>query len=148
MRISDWSSDVCSSDPTGVPPQPMASPGFGGTTGPQPVRATVNLANTKASGLGRPLPAGRVRAFDGGDFIGESQLGHTPEGQDIRLEVGTAFDLTAERERNSFQLDRAGRQMTEPFTITLRHERDDAATTTVVHPAGRRVRKAGGDTVK
>src|SRR3546814_7992853 len=101
MRISDWSSDVCSSDPTGVPPQPMASPGFGGTTGPQPVRATVNLANTKASGLGRPLPAGRVRAFDGGDFIGESQLGHTPEGQDIRLEVGTAFDLTAERERNS-----------------------------------------------
>lgn len=122
---------------TWVPPQPIASPGFGGTTGPQPVRATVNLANTKASGLGRPLPAGRVRAFDGGDFLGESQLGHTPEGQDIRLEVGTAFDLTAERERNSFQLDRAGRQMTESFTITLRNARDDAATITVVEPMSR-----------
>ena len=119
------------------PPQPITTPGFGGGTGPQPVRATVNFANTKDSGLGQPLPAGRVRAFDGADFLGESTLGHTPEGQDIHLEVGTAFDLTAERERRDFRLDRAGRQMTESFAVTLRNAREDAATITVVEPMSR-----------
>lgn len=118
------------------PSQPITAPGFGGT-GPQPVRATVSLANTQATGLGRPLPAGRVRMFEAGDFLGESQLGHTPEGADIDLEVGTAFDLTAERERRDFRLDRGGRQMTESFAVTLRNARKEAVTVTVVEPMGR-----------
>ena len=122
---------------TWQPPQPIASPGFGGGTGPQPVNATVSIRNTKATGLGRPLPAGRVRLFDGGDFLGESQLGHTPEGTDLHLEVGKAFDLGAERERRSFHLDRAGRQMTESFAITLRNAKARDATITVVEPMQR-----------
>jgi hypothetical protein len=119
------------------PPQPLVDPGYNNETGPQPVKATVSFANAKASGLGRPLPAGRVRVFDGGDFLGESQLAHTPDGSDLHLEVGTAFDLAAERARKAFNVDRAGRNMTESFAVTLRNAKKTDATVTVVEPLPR-----------
>lgn len=119
------------------PPQPLVEPGFNNQTGPQPVKATVSLDNDKASGLDRALPAGRVRVFDGRDFLGESMLGHTPKGAEIRLEVGTVFDLTAERERSAFRVDRAGRTMTESFAITLRNAKTVDATVVVVEPIPR-----------
>jgi hypothetical protein len=46
------------------------------------------LQERKAAGLGVPLPAGRVRMFDGKDFLGEAQLGHTPANQDVALDIG------------------------------------------------------------
>ncbi|MFC7300470.1 DUF4139 domain-containing protein [Cognatiluteimonas weifangensis] len=119
------------------PPQPLLDPGYNDETGPQPVQATVSFANTKAAGLGRPLPAGRVRVFDGADFLGESQLAHTPEGADIHLEVGSAFDLTATRARRAFNVDRAGRSMTEAFAVTVGNARQTDATVTVVEPLPR-----------
>ena len=66
------------------------------------VRAQLEAENTSAIGLGVPLPAGRVRVYEpdpAGDlqFIGESQIQHTAEGEKLILEVGTAFDLAAER---------------------------------------------------
>lgn len=119
------------------PPQPLLEPGFNNQTGAQPVKATVTLRNDAASGLGRPLPAGRVRVFDGRDFLGESLLEHTPEGAEVRLETGTAFDLAAERERTAFSVDRAGRSMSESFTITLRNAKDAPARVVVVEPVPR-----------
>jgi hypothetical protein len=66
------------------------------------VTAQLELRNTKAEGPGVPLPAGRVRFFErdaAGDlqFTGETAIGHTPEGEKLSLDVGTAFDLAAER---------------------------------------------------
>lgn len=119
------------------PPRPIIEPGYNGSTGQQPVAAVVEFENTRASGLGRPLPEGRVRVFDGDAFLGESALSHTPEGADIRLEVGTAFDLTATRTRTQFNLDRAGRNMTEVFEVTLANATDEAATIKVVEPMPR-----------
>ncbi|MCA1713924.1 MAG: DUF4139 domain-containing protein [Gammaproteobacteria bacterium] len=119
------------------PPVPMLEPGFNSQTGPQPVKATVSFANNKAAGLGQPLPAGRVRVFDGEDFLGESRLEHTAEGADIRLEVGTAFDLTAERERSEFRVDRSGRTMTESFIVTLNNAKKTEAVIRVVEPLPR-----------
>lgn len=119
------------------PPRPLITPGQNNASGPQPVKATVSFDNTKAAGLGRPLPAGRVRLFDGDDFLGESQLAHTPEGAELHLEVGTAFDLSAERTRKSFDVDRAGRRMTESFAITLRNAKDTDVVITVVEPLPR-----------
>ena len=60
------------------------------------------LENTSASGLGVPLPGGRVRIYepDPGQalqFTGETRIAHTAEGEKVTLEVGTAFDLAAER---------------------------------------------------
>ncbi len=119
------------------PPRPLIGPGQDDASGPQPVKATVSFDNTQAAGLGRPLPAGRVRLFDGEDLLGESRLSHTPEGADLHLDVGTAFDLTAERTRTAFDVDRGGRNMTETFAITLRNARTNAETITVVEPLPR-----------
>lgn len=119
------------------PPRPLIAPGQNDASGPQPVKATVSFDNTKAAGLGRPLPAGRVRLFDDDDFLGESQLAHTPEGADLHLEVGTAFDLSAERTRKSFDVDRIGRRMTESFAVTLRNAKDKDVVIIVVEPLPR-----------
>jgi hypothetical protein len=110
------------------------SPGDGQ---PQAVTASLRFKNDKAAGLGLPLPAGRVRMFDGKDFLGEAQLGHTAAGQDVALTIGEVFDLKAERKREDFQLDRAGRTMSERIAITLRNAKPQAATVRVIERLGR-----------
>lgn len=120
-----------------TPPQPLTDPGLDSGTGPQPVKSAVAVANTEQAGLGHPLPAGRMRVLEGEELLGESQVPHTPAGADLRMEVGTAFDLTAERERTGFNLDRTGRTMTESFAIVLRNARDADETITVVEPLPR-----------
>jgi hypothetical protein len=66
------------------------------------VASELELTNTTASGLGVPLPDGRVRVYEKdarGElrFTGESHIRHTPEGEKVTVEVGNAFDLVAER---------------------------------------------------
>ena len=66
------------------------------------VAAQVELTNTAAAGMGVPLPEGRVRFYEKDvqgelHFTGESRIRHTPEGEKLTLDVGTAFDLVAER---------------------------------------------------
>ena len=123
--------------PEWQPPQPLIDPGFRGKTGALPVNATVSVQNTKAAGLGRPLPAGRVRVFDGNDFLGESRLEHTAEGAEIRLEVGKAFDLGAERDNTAFRVDRAGRTITESFAVTLKNAKRTDVAIRVIEPLPR-----------
>jgi hypothetical protein len=121
------------------PPYPIIdenwnSPGDGQ---PQPVSASLRFRNDKAAGLGMPLPAGRVRMFDGKDFLGEAQLGHTAAGQEVALTIGEVFDLKAERKREDFQLDRAGRTMSERIAVTLKNAKAQAATVRVLERLGR-----------
>lgn len=123
--------------PEWQPPQPLLDPGYRGQTGKLPVGATVSVENTKAAGLGRPLPEGRVRVFDGEDFLGESRLGHTAEGQEIMLEVGNAFDLSAERQNTEFRVDRAGRTITESFAVTLGNAKATDVVIRVIEPLPR-----------
>ncbi|WP_394540788.1 DUF4139 domain-containing protein [Lysobacter enzymogenes] len=106
-------------------------------TGEVPVVSKVEFVNDRAAGLGLPLPAGRMRVFDGGDFLGESRLEHTPDGADIKLELGRVFDLTAKREPTDFGLDRTGRTMTESFAITIKNAKKTPATVRVVEPLPR-----------
>lgn len=110
------------------PPQPMVDANFNAVEGEQPVIASLGFNNGQAAGLGVPLPAGRVRVFDGGNLLGEAMLGHTPANADVQLALGTVFDLTAERKREDFRLDRAGRQMEERIRVTVRNAKASAAT--------------------
>jgi hypothetical protein len=121
------------------PPYPMLDENWNSPADaqPQPVTATLRFKNDKTSGLGIPLPAGRVRMFDGRDFLGEAQLGHTAAGQDVALTIGEVFDLKAERKREDFQLDRAGRTMSERISITLRNAKAQPANVRVTERLGR-----------
>lgn len=71
------------------------------------VRVRIAFDNAKPS-LGLPLPAGimRLHKLDSSgalQFIGEDRIGHTPEGQTIRLELGQAFDVTATRKLTDYK---------------------------------------------
>jgi len=120
------------------PPFPIIDEQFGAGDGQQqPVLASLRFGNHERAGLGLPLPAGRVRMFDDGDFLGEAQLAHTPAGKDVALEIGNVFDLSAERTRESFQLDRNGRTMTETVSVKLTNGRATPVTVRVHERLGR-----------
>ena len=72
------------------------------------VLAYLTLKNSKESGLGMPLPKGVVRIYNvdssgGLQFLGEDRIKHTPESGELRLTVGSAFDLTAKRNQTDYQ---------------------------------------------
>jgi hypothetical protein len=120
-QIGDW-----------MPPYPIIDANYGAGDGQQqPVVATLRFKNSKAAGLGLPLPAGRVRMFDGSDFLGEADVDHTAANEDVALAIGNVFDLSAERTREDFQLDRNGRTMTETVLVTLKNAKATAATVRV-----------------
>lgn len=66
------------------------------------VKVTLNFDNSQESGLGMPLPAGRVRLFKGDTdgsmiLLGEDRIDHTPKDEKVNLTVGFAFDVSAEQ---------------------------------------------------
>ncbi len=65
------------------------------------VEVAIKFKNSKDTGLGMPLPAGRVRLFKADEdgsliLLGEDQIDHTPKDEEVKLQVGYAFDITAE----------------------------------------------------
>ena len=69
----------------------------------QPAHAetVLDFMNSGAGGLGAPLPAGVVRVYardlEGEPkFIGESRIDHTPQGSELLIKTGEAFDVTVE----------------------------------------------------
>ena len=66
------------------------------------VRVILEAENREDRGMGMPLPAGKVRVYKRdarGDlqFVGEDMISHTPRNEKVRLGVGSAFDVVAER---------------------------------------------------
>ncbi|SOD42067.1 DUF4139 domain-containing protein [Nitrosovibrio sp. Nv4] len=62
----------------------------------------------KGAGLGIPLPKGITRVYkkDGmgnAQFVGEDQIDHTPANEAVRLKLGNAFDVTAEKKQTDFK---------------------------------------------
>ena len=114
------------------PPYPMIDAGYNSGNSAPAVIASLQFDNRKSDGLGVPLPAGRVRVFDGGDLLGEATLEHTPANKPTTLDLGTVFDLTTERTRDDFALDRSGRTMEERVTVIVRNAKTEAATVHVI----------------
>lgn len=72
------------------------------------VLAYFTFKNSNESGLGMPLPAGVIRVYSadssgGLQFLGEDMIKHTPEAGELRVAVGSAFDLTAKRNETDYQ---------------------------------------------
>jgi len=67
----------------------------------QKVAVIVETKNSKSDGLGIPLPKGKIRIYkkDGSEleFIGEDRIDHTAENEKVKIEIGKAFDIEAER---------------------------------------------------
>jgi len=111
-----------------------------GQTGNTKVDIYVRLTNDKASNMGMPLPAGKMRVFQRDDadgsleFIGEDVIKHTPRDEKVLIRLGSAFDVVGERTQVDFKVDRSRRQMTESFKIEIRNRKDQPATVLVREP--------------
>ena len=75
--------------------------GFETQTEPVAAEVAVVFANSRAAGVGAPLPAGVARVYvndEAGEprFIGEDRVPHTPTGSDIVVTTGQAFDVTVQ----------------------------------------------------
>ena len=91
----------------------------------------LKFANNEKTGLGLPLPAGRIRVYkhdgDGGgapEFIGEDKIDHTAKNQEIALRLGQAFDITADRKQIDFTYDEAASTLTETIEIKLTNQKN------------------------
>jgi hypothetical protein len=65
---------------------------------PESADTVIKFSTSREQGLGDALPAGTVRVYmkdvrGNAQFIGESNIGHTPMGSDLGLKTGEAFDV-------------------------------------------------------
>jgi hypothetical protein len=82
------------------------SPNF---TTSEPVGVYLQFRNDSQNKLGMPLPAGTVRVYKkdknaAQQFVGESRIDHTPKDENVRIKVGDAFDIKAERRQTAFKV--------------------------------------------
>jgi hypothetical protein len=80
-------------------------------TDPAHAAVVVRFANSSRGGLGAQLPAGMVRVYvrdtDGKPrFVGENRIEHIPQGSEISVKTGEAFDVTVQP--TLVKQDRAG----------------------------------------
>lgn len=100
----------------------------------------MQFRNSQQNRLGLPLPAGTVRLYkkdaDGGQqFIGEDRIDHTPKDEDVRVKVGDAFDIVAERKELDYK-ELSSRLYEYTYEIKIRNHKNEAVTVIVNEPIG------------
>jgi hypothetical protein len=100
----------------------------------------VQLRNSQLNKLGMPLPAGTVRLYKKDDkgnqqFIGEDRIDHTAKDEDVRVKVGDAFDVVAERKQTDYKV--IARNVYEyGYEIKIRNHKDGPISVVVNEPIG------------
>lgn len=110
----------------------------------EPVNVTYVIKRALKTEFGdRPIPAGIARVYERDaqgrpQLVGESALDHTAPGQDLRLDAGTAFDLTAKRIQSTYVTRREGRRTiaTATYVVTLANAKDSLVTVDVLEQRG------------
>lgn len=109
----------------------------------QKVQVYVEFENKESSKLGIPLPKGTMRVYkkdnDGtAQFVGEDQIDHTAKNDTVRLKLGNAFDVTADRVQTDFKnLSKSNNQTPlyeSAYAITLHNAKKEAVTVNVQEP--------------
>jgi hypothetical protein len=103
----------------------------------------VQFENREASRLGLPMPKGVVRVYKkdsagNAQFVGEDRIDHTPKNERVRLKLGEAFDVTADKKQTDFKR----RDSFSPWSyvhesayeIVLRNAKSEAVTVVVREP--------------
>ena len=99
--------------------------------------------NNKGAGLGIPLPKGIIRmvkkdSLGNVQFVGEDRIDHTPKNETVRLKLGDAFDVTADRKQTDFQklagTSRTNAVFESAYEIVLKNAKPEAVTVTVREP--------------
>lgn len=103
----------------------------------------IEFDNKEASHLGMPLPKGIMRVYkkDGtgsAQFVGEDSIDHTPRNEIVRLKLGEAFDVTADKKQTDFKKlpnPAKGNSLFESaYEIVLKNAKKERITVTVQEP--------------
>ncbi len=103
----------------------------------------VEFENREANHLGMPLPKGIIRVYkkDGAgnaQFIGEDKVDHTPKNEKVRLKLGDAFDITADKKQTDFKkiegTSKYNYVMESGYEIVLKNGKKEAVVVTVQEP--------------
>jgi hypothetical protein len=106
----------------------------------QKVSVFIEFANSEANRLGLPLPRGIVRVYKADragaqQFIGEDRIDHTPRDEMVRIKMGEAFDVVADRRQVTWRV--TGQCESEStWEIDLRNHKDTADEVDVMEPVG------------
>src|SRR5258708_3805675 len=111
----------------------------------QPIKENVDVQvqfrNSQQNKLGMPLPAGTIRLYKKDDkgnqqFIGEDKIDHTPKDEDVRVKVGDAFDIVAERKQTDYKVVVSGHLYEFAYEIKIRNHKDGPIGVVVNEPIG------------
>ena len=103
----------------------------------------VQFENREASRLGVPMPKGVVRVYKkdssgNAQFIGEDSIDHTPKYESVRLKLGDAFDVTADKKQTDFKRRDSSHPWSYVFEsayeIVLKNAKKEATTVIVREP--------------
>ncbi len=103
----------------------------------------VQLENRESARLGMPMPKGVVRVYKkdsagNAQFVGEDRIDHTPKNETVRLKLGEAFDVTADKKQTDFKrrepTNRASYVFESAYEIVLRNAKKQAETVVVREP--------------
>ena len=101
----------------------------------------IQFRNSQMNKLGMPLPAGTIRLYKKDDkgnqqFIGENKIDHTPKDEDVRVKVGDAFDIVAERKQIDYKVLASGHLYEYAYEIKIRNHKTEPVTVVVNEPIG------------
>lgn len=111
---------------------------YSAETPKQTVNVYVKFKNSKENNLGMPLPGGIMRLYKRDDeeslqFIGEDKINHTPKDEEVRLKIGEAFDVVAERIQTEYK-QISTRLHESEWEITLRNHKEEDISVGIVEP--------------
>ncbi|HCI44814.1 MAG TPA: DUF4139 domain-containing protein [Candidatus Omnitrophica bacterium] len=104
----------------------------------QKVSVYVKFKNSKENQLGMPLPAGVLRLYKEDDkgslqFVGEDNIEHTPKDEEVKVKVGEAFDVVAERRQTDFK-QLTTRMYESAWEVTLRNHKEEPVRVGIIEP--------------
>ena len=107
------------------------------------VSVFVEFDNKETSNLGMPLPKGIMRVYKkdsqgNAQFVGEDHIDHTPKNETVRLKLGEAFDVTADKKQTDFKAlprpSKGNSAFESAYEIVLKNAKKERVTVTVQEP--------------
>jgi hypothetical protein len=94
--------------------------------------------DNKGGQMGIPLPKGTVRVYKKdsagrAQFVGEDRIDHTAKNETLRLKLGEAFDITADKKQTSFEKI-SNRVFESAYQIEIRNAKNEKVEVKVVEP--------------
>jgi hypothetical protein len=111
---------------------------YGVPVSKQKVAVYLEFSNSKDHRLGLPLPKGKLRVYKADasgsqQLIGEDWIEHTPKDERVKIKLGNAFDVVAERTQKDWR-KLAGNLFEVEWEITLRNHKNADQAVTVIEP--------------